>query len=166
MGSSRIIHIPLLVNRAVVAATQHREVRERSGPALGPVANVMALAEGHAAALEATPAVAMVERAPDRRWDRTCAGADFDDATLGVVPHQHPARVARQPAGRYRGNVRAAFEDRLAGRVGVRENRLVDVDDDLVTLAWSSRIEIVVEGALGDQGQRIGPLLSHRGRVR
>ena len=37
--------IPLLVDRAVMAAAEHREVRERGGPALGPVADVMALTE-------------------------------------------------------------------------------------------------------------------------
>ena len=56
--------ISLLMDGAVVAPTEHREVRERGGPALGPVAEVMALAEWQAAAREPTAAVAVVERAP------------------------------------------------------------------------------------------------------
>ena len=54
--------IPLLVDGAVMAPTEHREVRERCGPAMGPVANVMALAKRQAAAREPAPAVAVVQR--------------------------------------------------------------------------------------------------------
>ena len=52
-----------LVDGAVVPATQHGEVRERGGATVGPVTDVMALAEPHAAAREAAAAVAMVQRA-------------------------------------------------------------------------------------------------------
>ncbi len=37
--------VALLVNRAVVPATEQGQVRERGGTSLGPVAHVMALAE-------------------------------------------------------------------------------------------------------------------------
>ena len=56
--------VTLLVHRAVMAATEQRQVRERGRPALGPVADVMALTERKAAAREATAFVAMVEHAP------------------------------------------------------------------------------------------------------
>ncbi len=56
--------VPLLVDRAVVSATQQREIRERGGPAVRPVTDVMALAEPHAAAREAAAAIAMVQRPP------------------------------------------------------------------------------------------------------
>ena len=52
--------ISLLVDGAVMAPAEHREVRERGGPALGPVTEVMALAERRAAAWEAAAAIAMV----------------------------------------------------------------------------------------------------------
>jgi hypothetical protein len=55
--------ISLLVYRTVVPATQHREVGEGGGAAIGPVTDVMALAERQPAAGEAAPAVAMMERA-------------------------------------------------------------------------------------------------------
>jgi hypothetical protein len=42
--------IALLVDRAVVAAAQEGEVRERGRAALGPVADVMAFAHGETAA--------------------------------------------------------------------------------------------------------------------
>ena len=54
--------VALLVDRAVVAATEQREVRERGGAAVGPVTDVMVLPEPHAAARKATAAIAMVER--------------------------------------------------------------------------------------------------------
>src|SRR5437867_6271342 len=41
--------ITLLVDRAVVAATQKREVRERRGTGVGPVPDVMSLAERQSA---------------------------------------------------------------------------------------------------------------------
>jgi hypothetical protein len=56
--------ITLLVDRAVVPATEHGEIRERSGASLGPVTDVMALTDPDPAAREAAAAVAMVKRPP------------------------------------------------------------------------------------------------------
>ena len=44
--------VALLVDCAVVAATEQGEIRERGGAPLGPVTDVMALAESHSAARE------------------------------------------------------------------------------------------------------------------
>src|SRR4026209_264711 len=55
--------VALLVDRAMVPPTQHGEVRERRRSAMGPVADMMALAEAHAAAGEATALVTMLKRA-------------------------------------------------------------------------------------------------------
>jgi hypothetical protein len=54
----------LFVNCAMVSPTQHREIRQGGRPAVRPVLNVMALAEGPATAGEATAFVPMVKRAP------------------------------------------------------------------------------------------------------
>ena len=56
--------IALFVDRPVVPATEKREVGERRGAALGPVTDVMALAEPGATAREAATAIPMVERSP------------------------------------------------------------------------------------------------------
>ena len=56
--------VALLVNGAVMPATQHSEIRERGGAPLCPVTNVMSLAEANPAAREPTAAVSMVERPP------------------------------------------------------------------------------------------------------
>jgi hypothetical protein len=56
--------IALLVDRTVMSATEQGEVRERGGAAVGPVTDVMALAEADTAAREATATVAVVERPP------------------------------------------------------------------------------------------------------
>ena len=82
--------VAFLVHGAVMAPAQHREIRERGGAAVGPVAEVMALAEREPATREAAAAVAVVERAPDRGRNRAGAGADFDDLAVGLVPHDHP----------------------------------------------------------------------------
>jgi len=56
--------VAFLVNGAVVPATEQGEIRKRGGPSLGPVTDVMALAESHPAAREAAAAVSVVERPP------------------------------------------------------------------------------------------------------
>src|SRR5439155_760369 len=56
--------VALLVDRAVVPATEQGEIRERRGAPLCPVTDVMALAEPHATAREAAAAVSVVERPP------------------------------------------------------------------------------------------------------
>src|SRR5207249_7742954 len=47
--------VAFLVDRAMVPTTEHGEVRERCRAAVGPVADVMALAEAHAAAGKRQP---------------------------------------------------------------------------------------------------------------
>jgi hypothetical protein len=56
--------VALLVHGAMVPATEQREIRERRGAALGPVTNVMALAEPDTAPRETAAAIAMVQRPP------------------------------------------------------------------------------------------------------
>ena len=109
----------------------------------------------------------MVEGAAQRRWNRPRTSADLDDPAVGIVLHHHTARVARQPPGRFRGNVRARlFEDRLARLVRVRERRRIDVDDHLVSLARGAGIELVVQRRLGQQRERVGSLLGRHRRFR
>jgi hypothetical protein len=61
---SAIDLIALLVNGAMVTATEQGEIRERGRAALGPVTDVMALPKPSSAAREATGAVSVMERAP------------------------------------------------------------------------------------------------------
>jgi hypothetical protein len=53
--------VALFVDRAVVPAAEHGEIRQRGGAALGPVTDVMALADANLAAREAAAAVPVVE---------------------------------------------------------------------------------------------------------
>ena len=55
--------ISLLVNRAVVATTEQGEIRQSSGAAVSPVADVMPLTESYPAARKAAASIAVVERA-------------------------------------------------------------------------------------------------------
>ena len=96
----------LLVNGAVVPATEQGEIREGGGAPLGPVTDVMALAEAEPAAREAAAAVSVMERPPKRRRDRPGPGSDFHNAAVPAVLHHHPARIARQAPRRFRGNAR------------------------------------------------------------
>ena len=56
--------VALLVDRAMVPATEEREVRQRGRAALRPVAHVMPLAQREAAAREAAATIPVVQRAP------------------------------------------------------------------------------------------------------
>jgi len=56
--------VALLVDGAVVAATEHGEIRERGGASLRPMTDVMPLAEADPAAREAAAAVSVMERPP------------------------------------------------------------------------------------------------------
>ena len=53
--------ITLFVHRAVMAATQQRQIRQRGGASVGPVANVMALTERSCAAGEAAAPVPVLQ---------------------------------------------------------------------------------------------------------
>ncbi len=86
--------IALLVNGAMMPATEDGEVRERGRAALCPVTDVMPLAQRQSAAWEAAAPVPMVQRAPQRRGNRPRAGSDFHDAPVRIVAHHHTARVA------------------------------------------------------------------------
>ncbi len=56
--------VTVLVNGAVVAATEQGEIRERGGAPLCPVADVMSLPKPDPAARKTAAAVSVVERPP------------------------------------------------------------------------------------------------------
>jgi len=70
----------------------------------------MALAEWPITAGKATTLVAMLKRAPECRRDRPRSGTDLRHPSIRVVPHDHPARIARLTLRRFRGNVGAVFK--------------------------------------------------------
>jgi hypothetical protein len=86
----------------------------------------------------------MLQRPPQRGRNRPRPGSDLDHASVLVVSHHHAACVARQPAGRFRGNVAPLFQHRLAGLRRVRQRRGVHVDHDLVPLAGSAGVQLVM----------------------
>src|SRR5215469_15929493 len=101
-----------------------------------PVPNVMTLSERHAAAGKATTLVAMLKRAPQRGRNRPCSCSNLGDSSISAMAHHHAAGVARQPLGRSRRNARAAFEHRLARRIGM--------NDDLIALARRAGLHATV----------------------
>jgi hypothetical protein len=154
----------LLVDRAVMTTAEHREIRQRGGAAVSPVADVMTLPEANSAAREATAAVAMVQRPTEGRRNRPRPGADFHHAPVGVVAHDHPAGVAGQALGRSSWNACPVLQDRLARLPGVRQDLGVHMDDDLVTLSRCAGIDPMVQGRLRQQRQGVGLLLGRRRR--
>src|SRR5262245_10401931 len=89
--------VVVLVHRPVMPATERGQVRERRRSALRPMPNVMALDESAPTAREATAPIAMLQCPPQRRWNRPRPGPDLHEGPVGIVPHHHSARVARQP---------------------------------------------------------------------
>src|SRR5712664_2724672 len=110
-------------------ATEHYKVRQRGRASLRPVAEMMPLAEADAAPREAAAPVPMVERSPQGGGNRPGPGPDLQQAALGVVTHDCPARVARQALRRLRGNAHAVLEDRLPRLLRIGQYRGVDVED-------------------------------------
>ena len=101
---------------------QQREIRQRGGATIRPMPDVMTLAEAACAARETAGPVAIVQRPPQGRRDRPRPRADLRNATIRVVVHHHPRRIAGQASRRLRGNVgrrrsRGNVIQRLAGRI-------------------------------------------------
>src|SRR5262245_47225451 len=88
--------IALLVDRAMVPATQEREIRELRWPTLSPVTDVVSLPNPYAAAREATPVVAMMQHPAERGRDRAGPGADLGHKPVRVMTHYDAHRVAGQ----------------------------------------------------------------------
>ena len=82
------------------------------------------------------------------------------------MAHDDTTRIARQALRRFRGNVRAVLDDRLPGRIGIREHRRIDVDHDLIAFTRRPWIDSVVQGRLGDECERVRFLLLDRRPVR
>jgi len=158
--------VALLVDRAVMPATEQREIGKRRRSPFRPVAEMVPLREADAAAGKATTSIAMIERPPQGGRNRPGPGPDFDRPPAFVMPHHHPAGIARQTARRFRGNAHTLLEDRTARLIRIGERRSIDVDHYLVAIARGAGIELVVKCRLGEQGQRICLLLGHRRRFR
>jgi hypothetical protein len=107
----------------------------------------------------------MLKRAAQRGRNRSGPRADFGGRTIRVVPHHHASRVARQALRRFRGNVRAVLEHRLARRIAIGEHRRVDIDDDLVAFSRRTGIELEVKRRFSNEHQRVGQLLGPGRRI-
>jgi hypothetical protein len=67
--------------------------------------------ETHATSQEEAAAVAVVEGAAQSRRDRARSRANLDNPSVGVMSHDHPARVTRQALGRSSWNAPAVLHD-------------------------------------------------------
>ena len=92
----------------------------------------MPLGEAKSAPWEAAALIPMVERSPQRGGNRPGPSSDLQQPSLAVMAHHHSAGVAREALGRFRRNVCAALEDRLAGLFWIGQHLGIDVDHDLV----------------------------------
>ena len=103
--------IALLVHRVMMASTQQREIGERRGAALSPVAQVVPLCHPHPASREAATLVPLLERAPEGGWNGPGPRPDLHDASAFVVAHHYAARVTGESLRRFRGNACTVLEE-------------------------------------------------------
>ena len=75
------------------------------------------------------------------------------------MPHDNSARVAGQAPRRFRGNVRAVFEDGLARLIRIRQHRRIDVHHDLVALSRRAGIEPAMQSRFREQREGVRLLL-------
>jgi len=115
---------------------------------------MMPLADGDAAAREATVSISMLERATERRRNRARLRPDLHHAPFVVVSHHHPARVARQALRRFCGNAVATLEDAIARLIGIRQDRRIDVHHHLIALARRAGIDAVMQRRLAVSASR------------
>ena len=140
--------IALLVNGAVMPATEQDEVRERGGAALSPVADVVSLAKAAVAAREATAAVTMEQRPPQCRWNRAGLGPDLEDAPVRIVLHHHPTGVAPKALGRFCRTQHVAIatprptETQYAASVRVQRSRALVVSSEPDAEPDPGRLEV------------------------
>jgi hypothetical protein len=146
----------------MMTPTEQDQVRQHGRAAVHPVLHVVPLPDPPSTAREATTPVSMVERAPQRGWNRPCAGAHLDHLPVRIVPHHHAARIARQAPGRFRGNADPPFQGCLARLRRVLRNCRVHVNHYLVPLARRTGIQLVMQRRLGQQDQRVSLLLRPR----
>jgi len=151
--------VSLLVDRAVMPSTEQRQVGERCRATLRPVVKMMALGDPNPAAGEAAAPVPLLERSSERRRDGPGSRPDLHHASLAVVPQHHPARVARQALGRFRGNADPVFQHRLPRLRRIRQHRGIHVHHHLVALARGSRVQTLMQCRLRHEGERIRLLL-------
>ncbi len=100
---------PIFVHRSVMAPTEQHQVVESRFSTIGPVLDVMRITEAEPTAWEAAAAVPVVQRPPDG-W-RYCPGssADIEHGAVGVMRHDHTARITGDAPRRSRGNAYAVL---------------------------------------------------------
>src|SRR5258705_3755231 len=123
----------------MVPATEQGEIRERGGAALGPVLDVMPLADPDATARETAAEVSMLERPPYGRRNRAGPCADFRHAPTAVVAHDDASRVAGQALRRSGRNAHTVFDHRLPGLVGFAQDGGAHSDHYLVPFSRRPR---------------------------
>jgi len=104
----------------------------------------MTLHERKPAAGKPAAAISMMEGTPQRGRNRARPGGDLHDTALWIMPHHHPAGIARQPLRRFRGNVRAVLDRGLPARLRICQHRRIDVNDDLISLTRCPGVESMI----------------------
>ena len=106
--------------------------------------------------------VAGRKRSPDRGRYGPGLAPNVQNRAIPLVPHDDLGGITRDAARRFRGNVDAVLQRRLAALRVISQDILIDMDDDLIAVAGSTTIEVGRQRALGEQPERVGAPLTHR----
>lgn len=146
--------VAALVHEAVMAPAQEHEIRDLRLASARPVADVVRVEETAVlAAWEATTAVARLQGSAHRRRNRARLSADRQRFAR-AFPDLDDRGVAGEPPRRLLRERRTVLE--RADAVPARECGVVDVDDQLITLAARAPVAPAGERELGHRAQRLG----------
>ena len=95
-----------LVNEAVVVAAQQQAIRQGGLAAVGPVADVMRVAEPARAPRKAAAEVADLEGTAESRGNRAGAAAEIEERTIRAMSDPDHASIAAEPLRRFRGTAK------------------------------------------------------------
>jgi len=112
-------YLPLVVvDDAVVVAAEQNGVGEFSGPAVGPVADVVSVAPagGSVAAGEGAASVAQDEGSADGAGEQASLPTQVEDLSLAAQHGRQDSGVAGQPTGCGRGELPAVVQLSDSGR--------------------------------------------------
>jgi hypothetical protein len=96
------LHLPpALMDQAVMEAAEEEAVVEARGPAIGPVADMMAIGEAASAAGEAAPPIPGVQGAAERGRDGSGPTPHVQDPTVRIMHHPDEPRIAAEAPGTF-----------------------------------------------------------------
>ena len=157
-GSNVVNPIAAFVHGVMMTSTEEKEVVETGLAAIGPVSDVVEVAESVLTAGKPTVAVPEEDRPLERRRHDAGLSSYIEDIADGVVSHGDLAPIAGEPPRRFRGNATGPLDEGLTFGLRIRQSCLVDMDDDLESVVTAAA-PLGLNRLLGDECEGVCPAL-------